>query len=514
MEFNIINIVLIFITGVIGIAAGAFLAEHNSDNNIERIQEKNKLAVKQAQLKAKTLMKQAQENSVLIQEKIKELDNEAVERKADIQERIEIRSEKLKKRELKLKKREERFQGLYKDLEELDANYKAGSSQISEQLEQKAKLDVDSAKQELSNNLDKEFASFIESYPSKMERITKDKSAKAAINILQGVIQKYTQPSSVDRLDKTVYLPRLADKERIIGKDFENLKYLVEKTDVDIIFDDTPKHVTVSHFVLVKQEIARITIMNLIGLRKVNPAIIDKAYEAAVKEMDQILLEDGKEAAKILELKNIDPELLRLIGRLKYRTSYGQNILYHSYEIAYFCAMMASEIGCDVRTATLAGFFHDIGKAIDQEDGRPHDVLTKEILERFDFSPEIVHAAWAHHDGEPQQTPEAHIVIAADKISAGRPGARSETGEQYVERIQSLEKIALEAPGVIKAYALSAGREMRIYLDESQKKDKEMPEIADAIAQEIEENVVYPGKIKVNLIRIFKAVDFANRKSK
>jgi len=499
---------------IAGAALALLLSKKNDANKIIKAEKTSKKLMKEAKAQAQRLVQEALKESDAFRNNLSSLETEAEEQQQYIQERIKIREEKAQKRESRFAQKEEVFKGLYSDLEGLESKYKEASSSIKDGLRKKSGYKDDDAKQEIKNALDREFADFVESYPAKKERLVKDNSAKASINMLQGIIEKYTQPSSVDRLSKTVYLTRLADKERIIGKDFENLRHLESITEVDIIFNDTPKHVTVSHFVLVKQEIARLTIMNLLGLRKVTPKIIDEAFAAAKEEMDQTLLEIGTEAADTFDLENRDPELLKLIGRLKYRTSYGQNILYHSYEIAYFCAMMAAEIGAYERTAMLAGFFHDLGKAIDQEDGRTHDVLSKELLEKFGFSEEIVHAAWAHHDGEPQRTPEAHIVIAADKLSSGRPGARSETAEQYVERIQSLEKIAIETPGVIKAYAISAGREMRIYLDEKAKKDNEMPEIADSIAQEIEENVTYPGKIKVNLIRIFKAVDFANKKSK
>ena len=228
--------------------------------------------------------------------------------------------------------------------------------------------------------------------------------------------------------------------------------------------------------------------------------------------MEEILFKEGVRAAEIVGIEKRDRELMVLIGRMKYRTSYGQNILYHSIEIAFFCEMLADAIGADSHVAKMAGFYHDIGKAIDQEVGEPHDYLSKQILEKFDYPWEIVHAAWTHHDAEPPETIEAQLVKAADALSGSRPGARTESAESYYERVQALEGLALDLTGVKKAYAVSGAREIRTFLDEDQIRDSEMPELAKKLAGEIEEQLTYPGKIKVNLIRILNAIEYANNK--
>lgn len=509
-----LQLIILAVTALLGGYAGNNVAKSKFSSKTETSQSKAEKILDKADEEAQIILEKAGHNLELLKNKIANQNKEKEQREASIQKRIELQEEKLQKRQSKVDEKQQILDKIDAATKDFAHQYDTNNHEIEKGLEKKAAISSDKAKQHVMEAIDKSFASFSEGYATKKEMLIKNRAHREAVELLEGALQKYSEPSSVDRLERTVYLPRLSDKEKLIGKDFENLRYIEQKTEADIIFDDAPKHVTVSCFQLVKQEIARITVMNLIGARNVNPQIIDEAYQAAVEEMDDILLKVGTEAANHLGLENRDPELLKIIGRLKYRTSYGQNILYHSFEIAYFCAMLAAEIGCDVETAKLAGFFHDIGKAIDQEDGRSHDLLSKEILERFNYPWEVVHAAYAHHDAVPQETPEAHLVIAADKLSAGRPGARTETAEQYVERIEGLEKIGNEPEGIRKAYAVSAGRELRVFIDENMRQDTDMPDLAKSMARQIEESLVYPGKIKVNIIRTLKVTDFANKKAK
>lgn len=357
-----------------------------------------------------------------------------------------------------------------------------------------------------------------ENYLQKSETVMRERATKFSKGILQTIMNRYTEPSSVDRLDNTVTLSRDIVKGKLIGKMGRNINYFEKKAGVAVLFNEGgPLTVTVSCFHLLRREIAKRALQRLAKENVINEEVMDAALEKSRLELDVELEKVGLWAAKIIELPEDkrDPELLKLMGRLKYRTSYGQNILYHSLEIAFFSAMMAAEIGADVRIAKLGGFFHDLGKAIDQDDGvdKPHDHLSKDILEQFGFEWEIVHAAWTHHDAIPIETIEAEIVKASDAISAGRPGARAESTEDYYARISALEAIATSHAGVQKVFAVSAGRELRTMVNPQQISDADMLPLAEQIKGEIEENVSFPGKIKVHLIRSLKATDYAKEKA-
>ncbi len=279
---------------------------------------------------------------------------------------------------------------------------------------------------------------------------------------------------------------------------------------VDVIFNDEPNTIVVSTFDLLKKNVARIALEKLVKLRRVDEKAIREAIDSAKKILSRDLLNVGEKAVKKMKFKRKFPsDLLKIIGRLKYRTSYGQNILLHSFEVAYMAELLASELGLDVETTKIAAFFHDIGKAIDQHVEGSHDVLTREIMTKYKFSEAEIHAAWTHHEAATPETPEARLVMAADAISAGRPGARQESLERYLERLRDLEEIATSFGGVQKTFAISAGREVRVIVSPEEVTDEKMNDLAEGIAGKIEDKLSYPGKIKVNVIRRTRAVDFA-----
>lgn len=382
-------------------------------------------------------------------------------------------------------------------------------------LEKSSGIVRDDMLKQLKSDFDSRFSLDYDRYLNKYDTYAEDMAPKRARGILTGVMNRYSEPSSVDRFPNFITIPYDKVKGRIIGKEGRNIAYFEKKADVSVIFNDgDPNTLTVSCFHLLRREIALRALTKLCREKSIDEAIIDHAIERARYEVDKELLKIGLKMAKIIELpKQYQKEkLLKLIGRLKYRTSYGQNILYHSLEVAYFCAMLASEIGADVEVARYAGFFHDLGKAIDQDDGidDPHDLLSKKILEEFDFPWEIVHAAWVHHDAEPAETVEAVLVKIADTLSASRPGARAESSDDYYSRIQALEGLALDTEGVEKVLTMSGGREIRTFVDTKAVSDSDMKKIAEGLAGRIEDTLSYPGKVRVNVIRQFWAKRKAN----
>lgn len=386
--------------------------------------------------------------------------------------------------------------------------------QISESVIRKTGLDKNAAKDQLFVEAEREWREEAERRLHFVEESTKENSLKEAKSALGEAIYRFSGTSSVEHERGEITVPRDGVKGVIVGRGGQNIRFFEELFGVDVVFNDAPDTISLSCFNLVSREVAKFALMRLMNERIIDEAKIRKAKDAALDDMDKALQKKGLETIKTLNLKNIHSDLAKLIGRLNYRTSYGQNVLKHSIEIAYFSRVLAAEIGANEETAFVAGFFHDIGKSVDQELGGGHDVRTKEILEKYGFPNEIVHAAWTHHDAAPLETVEAFLVKAADAISASRPGARSISLEQYLQKIRELEATASSFEGVKKAFAISAGREVRVMVDPELKKTaEEVTGLASVIAEKIEEKGGYPGKIKVTAIRVTKASDTAKAKT-
>jgi ribonuclease Y len=311
-------------------------------------------------------------------------------------------------------------------------------------------------------------------------------------------------PTSVETKIIQVAVPKDEIKGRLVGKEGKNIHEFERLLEVDIIFNDLPNTISIAGYNLINRRIAQKAIEQLMREKRlITPQLLEETIKQAGKEIDKELYEIGEKVMKMMDLKNLDKELIKTIGRLQYRTSYGQNIMKHSLEVSWIATMLGSEVGLNVNVCKVAGFLHDLGKAIDQDPNvqGTHDFLTKELMTKYNFTEEEIHAAWTHHDSAPAKTPEALIVKAADAVSAGRPGARQESMEKYTERIMALEDAGRSFTGVKKAYAISAGRELRIFVDPEQVTDENMKPLAEEIANKIEKEISYPGKIKINTIR-------------
>lgn len=508
------NFLLAAVIGLAGVGAGFFASKMRVDNSKNLAKDKARGILAKASREAKELTSEQEEKRQTMRRRLHDQEIQVEGRLETIGKRLEL----LKKQEQKW---DQRLGGLEQErkriAEAIDQDTKQTRQCLTEQVENlvnKTGLDRKQVLADLESKYLAEFQRDYDKYLQKAEYFASEESVKTAKQILISTMNRYSAPSSVMKMDNTITVKENKAIGRIIGKEGRNINYFEKKTQVSVIFNDhNPNEITVSTFHLLRRELARLALKRLVTKKAINEEVIDAAIASAQKELDKELEKLGKWAADIIELPKdkYDPELLRLIGRLKYRTSYGQNILYHSLEIGFFCAMMAAEIGADVEVAKLAGFFHDVGKAIDQDDGvdKPHDHLSKDILEQFNFDWEVVHAAWVHHDAEPSETIEAELVKAADAISAGRPGARAESSEEYYARMAALEEMAMDQKAADKVLVMSAGREVRLFVKPDKITDEEMPAVASELAHNIEENLAYPGKIKINLVRQMKAVDYA-----
>jgi ribonuclease Y len=322
-------------------------------------------------------------------------------------------------------------------------------------------------------------------------------------------IQRCAAETTVEATQSSVTIPNEEMKGRIIGKEGRNIRALEQATGVDLIIDDTPEAVVLSSFDPVRREVARVALLKLIADGRIHPTRIEEVVARAKAEVEQQLREEGEKAAYEAGVHGLHPELIRTVGRLKFRYSYGQNQLTHSLEVSYLAAAMAAELGADVNVCRRAGFLHDIGKAVDHEVDGPHAIIGAELAKKLNIPARIVHAIQAHHFEVEPQTVEAFLVAAADAISAARPGARRETVENYIKRLEALEDVALGFKGVDKAYALQAGREVRVMVKPDQVDEDEAWRLNRDIVKRIEDTLDYPGQIKVTVIRETRVVDYA-----
>jgi len=376
-------------------------------------------------------------------------------------------------------------------------------------LEKIAGMNKEKAEAELFANLEKEYQKEILEKMRKLEMTDQDRFEKRAKEILATSIQKYALSQAQEITTSTISLPNEEIKGRIIGKEGRNIRSLEKLTGVEIVVDETPETVVISGFNPIRREIAKVSLEKLIKDGRIQPVRIEEKVEEAKKEINLKIKEAGEAAVFELGLVGMDPRLIQLLGRLKFRTSYGQNVLLHSIEVAYLAQALADEIGANSLICKKAGLFHDIGKAVDQQIEGSHVDIGIKILEKFGEDPKVIKAMKSHHEEYPYESIEAILVQVADQISGARPGARKDTLENYLKRLQDLENIATSFPGVEKAWALQAGREIRIFVKPEEIDDLAAKKLAKDIADRIQEELRYPGEIKVNVIRESRVVEYA-----
>ena len=505
--------VLAVVLGVLGFVFGVQYRKRVAEKAIGDANDEAKRIVSNALTTAENKKREA------ILEAKDEIHKERVEHEKEIKERrnevqrqerrLIQKEENLDKRTESLEKKEEnlakRTKSIDTKLEEVEALKK---SQF-EMLEKISGLTREQAKTYLLQNLEGELDHEKALKIMEVEQRTKEDADRIAKEIIVNAIQRCAADSVAESTVSVVDLPNDEMKGRIIGREGRNIRTLESVTGVDLIIDDTPETITVSSFDPVRREIARLTLEKLISDGRIHPARIEEMYEKAKKEVDVSIKQAGERAVIEAGVNGINGELVKLLGRLKYRTSYGQNVLNHSLEVSYLAGLMASELGADVKTAKRAGLLHDVGKALDHELEGTHIALGVEYAKKYKEKEEVLHAIEAHHGDVEAKTVVAVLVQAADAISAARPGARRENLQNYIKRLEQLEEISTSFPGVERSFAIQAGREVRIMVKPEAVSDDKMVILARNIAKKIEEELEYPGQIKVHIIRESRVFDFA-----
>ncbi|MBI6874979.1 ribonuclease Y [Clostridium aciditolerans] len=510
---GIIYIIIFGIIVAVGLFIGFYMTKSKADAiKSQALEESHRLkeeAERAAESKKKEAILEAKEEVHRLRS---DSERELRERRNEIQRlerRLIQREELLDKKSDSLEKREDSLNKKQQEIDELQASIEELYEKQREELQRLSGLTSEEAKEILLEEINKEIKHEAAIMIKEVESKAKEEADKKAREIITCAIQRCAADHVAETTVHVVALPNDEMKGRIIGREGRNIRTLETLTGVDLIIDDTPEAVILSGFDPIRREVARIALEKLIIDGRIHPARIEEMVEKAKKEVENDIKEEGEQATFETGVHGLHSELIKLLGRLKYRTSYGQNVLKHSIEVSYLAGLMASELGIDPTLAKRAGLLHDIGKAVDHEVEGPHAIIGAEVAKKYRESSVIVNAIGAHHGDVEFQSLEAVLVQAADAISAARPGARRETLEAYIKRLEKLEEIANTCEGVEKSYAIQAGRELRIMIKPEDVDDAGAVEMARNIAKRIESELEYPGQIKVNVIRETRAIEYA-----
>ena len=509
----IINIAVFLISAIIFFFVGYALRKKIAESKLNGAEQEAKRiiesAAKEAENRKKEEIFKAKEE---IMNSRKELDDEIKERRSEVQlqerrilqkeENLENKLEQLEQRELNLQKKDNEIEARRSEIEEI-------IEKQTNELQRISRLSIEEAKQYLLSEVEKSIVTEKAEVIRRLDEEAKEKAKKNAQEIIGYAIQKCAADHTSETTVSIVSLPSDDMKGRIIGREGRNIKTLETLTGIDLIIDDTPEAVVISGFDPLRREVAKIALEKLIDDGRIHPAKIEEMVEKAKEEVSAIIKEEGERAVMETGVIGLHPDLVKLIGKLKYRTSYGQNVLNHSIEVSNLARIMADELGLDTKIARRAGLLHDIGKALDHDMEGTHVEIGVEILKKYKENPIVINAVEAHHEDVEPQSIEAVLIQAADAISASRPGARRETLENYIKRLQNLEGIADSFDGVEKSFAIQAGREIRVLVKPEKISDDQMTVLSRDIAKRIEDEMEHPGQIKVNVIRETRVIDYA-----
>lgn len=505
---------------IFGLLIGVLLKKLLVSSRIKDAEEEAKKIVNDALKDAETKKKESLlEAKDMIYQAKSDFERETRERKAELailekrflqrEENLERKMDLLDKKESELSRKEREFCSKEKALEEKLEFYNKGIKEQREMLERIARMSSEDAKKQLMKALEDEARFEASKMIKRIEDESRESADRKAREIIALSIQRYSGDYVAEATVSVVNLPNDEMKGRIIGREGRNIRALESATGIDLIIDDTPEAVILSCFDPVRREIARISIERLIADGRIHPARIEEVVEKVKKEVENTIREEGEKAIIDLGLHGVHPEIVKLLGRLRYRTSYGQSVLMHSREVAYFSSIMASELGLDQKLAKRAGLLHDIGKAVDHEVEGAHAAIGADLAKKYGENYKVVNAILSHHgEGEPVSI-ESVLVASADALSASRPGVRKESYETYVKRLEKLEEVAKSFKGVDKCYAIQAGREIRIIVKPEDVSDLLSSQISRDIAKKIEEELAYPGQVKVTVIRESRFVEYA-----
>ena len=498
---------------LIGLAFGYLISRLASARRLEKDSISAEELVASARLDAQKILATAEDEGRAKAETYREKEEAALAHRklelSNLESRLTQREETLEQRASNLAQREQLLIGREDEITTVRGELELSKERARQQLEQLSGIDVAAAKAQLLDQVEDEARREAMILVRDMEIKAREEADRRARRILATAIQRLAGEVVTESTVSVIALPSDEMKGRIIGREGRNIRHLESVTGTNLIVDDTPEAVSVSSFDPVRREMARVTLERLVADGRIHPASIEEAYEKAKSDVEQSIRDAGEWALVEVGVSRVHPELITLMGRLKYRTSYGQNVLNHLVETAHVAAMLAAELGVDPGPVKRAALLHDIGKAVTHEVEGSHALIGAEIARRFDEDPRVVHGIEAHHNEVEPRTILAVLVQAADAVSAARPGARRETLEGYVKRLERLESIAYEFDGVEQVFALQAGREVRVLVDPGDVSDLNARDLSRQIARKLEEDLQYPGQIQVTVIREFRATDFA-----
>jgi ribonuclease Y len=504
---------MVVIIIILGIVAGYVLRLVYAKVNAKSAEQISERIIKEAKMLAESKTKEALlEAKVIVDKERKEFEQEIKERKRSVQNmenRINQREENLERKTDSMDKKEKDLSNREKEISNKAQQIAVKFSEVDKIKEEQRKvlervsgMTREEAKKALINEMEKEAKQDAAILAQKLEQETRENADKKSKEILSVAIQRVAADHTADITTSTVQIPNDDIKGRIIGREGRNIRAFEQATGVDLIVDDTPEAITISAFDGVRRQIAKIALERLIADGRIHPARIEEVVAKVKKEMDQHLKEIGEQAVIDAGVPGLNLEIIKLLGNLKYRTSYGQNQLQHTLEVTWLAGAIAGELGLDVMFCKKAALLHDIGKAVDHEVEGTHHQISADIAKKYGESPKMINAILSHHEGiEAPTSPEAFVIAAADAISAARPGARRESVEHYLKRLEKLEKVAKEFQGVSLAYAVQAGREVRILVEPENVDDRQAKVLAHDIAKKVEEELEYPGQIKITVIR-------------
>jgi ribonuclease Y len=515
--------ILMGMTGLIAGFAIAYWAKGKIVSQKVKAAEKEAASIlAESRQKAESLLKAAEVEVKETLFKMKsDFDHEVKENQAELKKRemrlvqkeegLDRKLDQVEQRDQDLGRRDRAVQKREQHVEEQEQRVTALVDEQRQQLERISGLTAEQAKDLLIRAMENEARFEAARLVKKVENEAKEEADKKSKKIIATAIQRYAADFVAERTVSVVPLPNDEMKGRIIGREGRNIRALEAATGIDLIIDDTPEAVILSGFNPVRREVARLSLQRLISDGRIHPARIEDVVKKVGLEVEQTIKEAGEQAAFDLGIHGMHAELIKYIGRLKYRTSYSQNVLQHSIEVGFLSGIMASELGLNMKLARRMGLLHDIGKAIDHEVEGPHAIIGSKLAKKYGESPKVVHAVASHHEDVPPNTVYAFLVQAADGLSGARPGARKELLENYIKRLEDLEKIANEFKGVANTYAIQAGRELRVIVESEKVTDDEAVLLSKDIARKIEESLNFPGQIKVTVIRETRAVELANK---
>lgn len=492
-----------------GLVAGYFIRQALAVRRSSSVEQKIKQQIKEAQTEAKDIVLTAKNKAAEMFDELKRDDNDRKARLNITEERLVKKEEVLENKVIDLEKKESVLKTELSKIESLKSDVRKVYEEATKHLERISGMAKTEAKDFLLESIKKEYGPELARTLQDLEKDRRDEIEKKSLGIITTALQRYARSHISELTTSSFVLPNEDLKGKIIGREGRNIRALERLTGVEIIVDEAPDSIVISSFSPLRRETAKLALEKLIKDGRIQPAKIEEKVEEAKQELDKRMMELGEEACYDLGIVDFPREIIKLLGQLYFRTSYGQNVLRHSVEMAHIAGMMAAELGLNVEVAKKGALVHDIGKAIDHEVEGTHIELGRKLLKKYNIDERVIRAMEAHHDDYPHAIPEAFLVTTADILSGARPGARRDTVENYIKRLDNLEKIAKDFPGVSNVYAVSGGREIRVFVVPEKIDDFGALQLAKDISGRIQTEMKYPGEIKVNVIREMRAVEFA-----